>query len=336
MGRRDRHTGNDVLAFTLRRLAVSIPVIIASSFIVFMLVATAGGDPLADLRLRPGVSEGTIQLRRQQLNLDKPVLERYGIWVKGAVQGDLGRSISNEEVRPLLARRLAVTMRLVLLATFISVLLAMTIGSFSAVKQYSKFDYASTSMAFVFFSMPVFWLAAVLRDLGIRFNERVGRRIFFTVKEQSPDVAGGLFAVWGDRIGHLILPTLTLVLIQMASWSRFQRGSMLEVLNADYIRTARAKGISGVRVLFRHALRNALIPVVTVVAIDFGLILGGAVVTEYVFGWSGMGTLLVNALRVKDVNVVQAWLLVTAVLVVAFNLVADLLYGFLDPRTRRG
>ena len=325
-----------MLAFALRRLAISVPVVIASSFIVFVLVATAGGDPLADLRLRPGVSEATIELRRQQLNLDKPVLERYGMWVNDVVTGDLGRSVTNEEVRPLLFRRLGVTMRLVGFATLVSVLLAVVIGVVAAVKQYSKFDYASTFFAFVFFSMPVFWLAAVLRDVGIRINERLGETVFFVSGEQTPNLAGGFLTVWADRIGHLILPSLTLILIQMASWSRFQRGSMLEVLNADYIRTARAKGLDRVRVLFRHGLRNALIPVVTVVAIDFGLVLGGAVITETVFGWSGMGRLLVDALKVQDVNVVQAWLLVTAVMVVMFNLVADLLYGFLDPRTRRG
>ncbi|MFP5376173.1 MAG: ABC transporter permease [Acidimicrobiia bacterium] len=325
-----------MLAFTLRRLAISIPVVIASSFIVFVLVATAGGDPLGDLRLRPGVSEATIELRRQQLNLDKPVLERYGIWVKGVVKGDLGRSVTNEEVRPLLWRRLGVTMRLVVFATMISVVLAVVIGLVSAVKQYSKFDYAATFFAFVFFSMPVFWLAAVLRDVGIRVNNALGERVLFVVGEQTQNLQAGFFGTWADRIGHLVLPGLTLVLIQMAAWSRFQRGSTLEVLNADYMRTARAKGLSGARVLFRHGLRNAMIPVITVVAIDFGLILGGAVITETVFGWSGMGRLLVDALKVKDVNVVQAWLLVTAVMVVVFNLIADILYGFLDPRIRRG
>ena len=325
-----------MLAFTLRRLAVSIPVVIASSFIVFVLVATAGGDPLADLRLRPGVSEQTIELRRQQLNLDKPVLERYGIWVKGVVKGDLGRSISNEEIKPLLFRRMGVTMRLVLSAAVLAFVLAVVIGSIGAVKQYSKFDYGATFFAFVFFSMPVFWLAAVLKDLGIRINDALGERLFFTVGEQTPNLGGGLFTVWADRIGHLILPSLTLILISVAGWSRFQRGSMLEVLNADYMRTAKAKGLSGRTVLFRHGLRNALIPVVTVVAIDFAGVLGGAVITETVFSWTGMGKMLVDALKVQDVNVVQAWLLAAATLVILFNLVADVLYGYLDPRTRRG
>ena len=325
-----------MLAFTLRRLAISVPVVIASSLIVFVLVATAGGDPLADLRLRPGVSEATIEARRQQLNLDEPVLERYAIWAKDVVRGDLGRSVGNEEIRPLLVRRLGVTLRLVLLATIVSVLVAVFIGSSSALRQYSRFDYAATFFAFVFFSMPVFWLAAVLRDIGIRINEELGRRVFFVVGEQTPGLEGGFLDVWADRIGHLLLPTLTLVLIQMAGWSRFQRGSMLEVLNADYMRTARAKGLPGSTVLFRHGLRNALIPVVTVVAVDFAGIVSGAVITETVFGWSGMGRLLVEGLRKQDVNVVQAWLLVAAVLVVVFNLIADLLYGYLDPRTRRG
>ncbi|HEX2701527.1 MAG TPA: ABC transporter permease [Acidimicrobiales bacterium] len=325
-----------MLAFTLRRLAVSIPVVIASSFIVFMLVATAGGDPLGDLKLRPGVSEATIRVREKQLGLDKPVLERYADWVTGVARGDLGRSsATNEEVRPLLWRRLGVTMRLVLFATIVAVLLAVAIGAVGAVKQYSKFDYTATFFSFVFFSMPVFWLAALLRDIGIRMNLALGRRLFFVVGEQTPDLGGSFLNVQADRLGHVLLPSLTLILISMASWSRFTRGSMLEVLNADYIRTARAKGLAGTRVLFRHALRNALIPVVTVVAIDFATILGGAVITETVFGWTGMGRLLVDALKVKDVNVVQAWLLVTAVLVVVFNLVADLLYGYLDPRTRR-
>lgn len=325
-----------MLAFALRRFAVSIPIVVASSFVVFILVATAPGDPLADLRLRPGVSEETIRQRRQELNLDKPVLKRYAMWAGGAVRGDLGRSISNEEVSPLVVRRMGVTLRLVLAATIAAALLAVLIGSLGAVRQYSAFDHTSTFLAFVFFSMPVFWLAALLRDVGIRVNDAVGRRIFFVVGEQTPGMTGGFVATWLDRFGHLILPSLTLALVHMAAWSRFQRDSMLEVLDADYVRTARAKGLSNFRVLSRHALRNALIPVLTVVSVDVAAILSGVVVTETVFGWSGMGRLLVDALKVKDVNVVQAWLLVAAVLVIACNVLADLVYGYLDPRTRRG
>jgi peptide/nickel transport system permease protein len=323
-----------MLAFIARRLAISIPVLAISSVLVFFLVVTAPGDPLGDLRLGRGDQTGAIELRRQQLHLDEPVVERYFDWISGAVRGDLGRSIHNEEISSLLMQRLGVTMRLVAFATIISVIIAVIIGSLSAVRPYSKFDYASTFLAFVFFSMPVFWLAALFKDVGIRVNKALGARLFFTVGEETTSFSGGFVATWLDRLGHLLLPSLTLILIQMAAWSRFQRGSMLEVLDADYIRTARAKGLTGRRVLFRHALRNALIPVTTVVAIDFATILGGAVITETVFGWSGMGSLLVTALKTKDVYVVQAWLLVTAALVIVFNLLADIIYGLLDPRIR--
>ncbi|MGH9164981.1 MAG: ABC transporter permease, partial [Acidimicrobiales bacterium] len=311
-------------------------VVLAASFVVFVLVATAAGDPLADLRLRPGVSEATIALRRQQLHLDQPVLTRYAGWISAAVRGDLGRSNGGEAVGPLVARRLAVTLRLVLMATVVAALVAVAVGTLGALRPYSAFDQGSTVVSLICFSLPVFWLAALLRDVGIRINQAVGHRVFFVVGEQTPNLGGGWVAVWLDRLGHLLLPSLTLVLFQMATWSRFQRASLREVLDADHVRTARAKGLSPSRVLLRHGLRNALLPVVTLVAIDFAAVLGGTVVVETVFGWSGMGRLLVEALKIKDVNVVQGWLLAAAVLVVAFNLLADVLYGGLDPRIRRG
>jgi peptide/nickel transport system permease protein len=321
--------------FILRRLAISVPLVVVSSFVVFLLVAAAG-DPLAELRSNPNTPRSTIEARRKQLNLDKPVLVRYGMWAGKAVRGDFGRSfVTGEKVGPKLWRAILVTLRLLAGSLLLAVLFGVLIGVAAALRQYSKFDYLATLFAFVFFSMPVFWLAAVLKDVGIRINQFVGHSLFFTVGEQTPGLSGGFFTVWGDRIGHLILPALTLILIQIASWSRYQRASMLEVLGADYVRTAKAKGLSPGRVIVRHALRNALIPIVTLVAIDFGLLLSGAVITETVFAWSGMGRLLIGALQRQDTNVVQAWLLVSAMMVVVFNLVADILYGYLDPRIRR-
>lgn len=321
--------------FILRRLAISIPLIVVSSFLVFILVAAAG-DPLAELRGNPSIPRSTIEARRRQLHLDKPVLVRYGMWAKAAVHGDFGRSfVTGEKVGPKLWRAIGVTMRLLAGAVLLAVVFGIFIGVAAALHQYSKFDYLATLFAFIFFSMPIFWLAAVLKDVGIRINQALGHTLFFTVGEQTPGLAGGFLHVWSDRFGHLILPSLSLILIQIASWSRYQRASMLEVLNADYVRTAKAKGLTPGRVIVRHALRNALIPVVTLVAIDFGLLLSGAVITETVFAWSGMGRLLVDALKRQDINVVQAWLLVSATMVIVFNLLADVLYGYLDPRIRR-
>ncbi len=325
-----------MLGFILRRILVSIPVLAVSSFVVFLLVASTG-DPLADLRALPGVSEETIRVRERELGLDRPLLARYGEWAGDVLRGDLGHSTSlNEPVDELLLRRLGVTFRLVLAATVVGVVLAVAVGVWSARRPGSVFDHSSTVLSFVFFSMPVFWLAAVLKDLGIRVNDLVGRRIFFTVGEETPGLDAGLVATWADRIGHLLLPSLTLVLISVAGWSRYQRASMIEALQADYVRTARAKGLTEGQVLRRHALRNALLPVVTVVALDFSTILGGAVLTETVCGWKGMGVLLVESLQEQDTDVVLGWLLVTAALVIVGNLVADVCYGLLDPRIRRG
>ena len=321
--------------FILRRILISIPIIIVASFAVFSLTALSG-DPLADLRSRPGVSEATLEVRRQALNLDKPIHERYALWAKDFVTLESRSSRNNELVHKAIQRSLGVTLRMVILAALLAVLVAVTLGVYSAVKQYSVGDYAGTFFAFVFFSMPVFWLAGILKDLGIRFNQRVGSTVFYTIGESTPGFQGGFLETIGNRVGHLALPTITLTLISMASWSRFQRAAMLDVLSSDYVRTARAKGLSELRVIGKHALRNGLIPITTVVALDFAAIIGGAVITETVFAWHGMGRLLLNAINAVDVNMVTAWLLVTAVIIVLFNLIADILYAFLDPRIRNG
>jgi len=324
-----------VFSYILRRLAMSIPTLVVASFFVFVLVA-ASGDPLAELRANPGISDATINAREQELNLDEPLLSQYRVWATNAVQGDLGESVQfNEPVSEVLARRLGVTFRLVFLATIIGVVVAVFIGVVAAVKQYSLFDHGSTFLAFVFFSMPVFWLAAVLKDAGIRMNDRFGQTIFYTVGERTPNLDAGFIGQLTDRAGHLLLPSLTLILISVAGWSRYQRASMRDVLHTDYVRTARAKGLSESQVLGRHALRNALVPVVTVVALDFGAILGGAIVTERVFAWKGMGTLLIESLQNQDTPMVQGWLLASAVIVIMFNFAADIFYGYLDPRIRR-
>jgi glutathione transport system permease protein len=318
-----------MLSFVIRRLLIAIPLVLLSSVLVFLLVANSG-DPLAELKGRnPPVPEQTIKNREHELGLDKPLPARYVTWLGNFVQGDMGKSIGGVEVRPLLWQRLRVTLRMVILASLLAVILAIGAGVLSAVKQYTPTDYTFTFLGFLFLSMPVFWLAALLKEYGaIRLNKLFGEQVVYTVGAETPNLTGSF--------GHLVLPTIALALISFAAWSRYQRATMLDVLGSDYIRLARAKGLSRSRVMTRHALRNALIPLVTVVAIDIGAVFGGAVITERVFSWQGMGALLVQGVTTNDVNVLLAWLMVTSVIVVLFNLIADVLYAVLDPRIRYG
>jgi peptide/nickel transport system permease protein len=324
-------------SFIIRRLLIAIPLVVLSSLLVFLLVANSG-DPLAELRGRnPPVPAQVIADREHQLGLDKPLPQRYVSWITGFVRGDMGLSIRGVEVRPLLWQRMKVTLRMVILASILAIVLAIGAGVLSAVKQYTPTDYTFTFLGFLFLSMPVFWLAALLKEYGaIRLNALFGKQVVFTVGAETPNLTGSIGHKLADYAGHLILPTLALALISFASWSRYQRATMLDVLGSDYIRLARAKGLSRSRVMVRHALRNALIPLVTVVAIDTGAVFGGAIITERVFSWQGMGALLVQGVETHDVNVVLAWLMVTSVLVVLFNLIADVLYAVLDPRIRYG
>lgn len=325
-----------MLPFVVRRLLISIPLVILSSFLVFVLVANSG-DPLEELRLNPRITPNAIEAREKELNLDKPVLVRYGIWVQDIVRGDLGEDNAGVPVRPQLTRALGVTLRLLVVALAIAVVIAVIVGVASAVRQYSLFDYSSTFAAFLFFSLPIFWLAALLKEFAaIRINRLFDAQIVYTIGAQSPNLQGNFFERMADIAGHTILPALTLILISFAQYSRYTRSSMLDVLQSDYVRTARAKGLSNRVVLVKHALRNAMIPLTTVLALDFGAVIGGAIVTERVFGWRGMGTLLIEAVQDFDVNVVQAWLMVTAIVVVVFNLLADIAYAYLDPRIRLG
>jgi peptide/nickel transport system permease protein len=233
-----------------------------------------------------------------------------------------------------LGDRFLVTLRLIAIAMIIALLLAIVVGVLSAVKQYSIGDYAATFVGFLFLAMPSFWLAILLKQAGIEFNLAVGDQVLYTIGEASvpppEDTADRIV----DIIGHLVLPTIALALISYASWSRFQRASMLEVLNSDYLRLARAKGLPRRTVMVRHGLRTALIPLTTVTALDLASIISGAVVTETVFQWHGMGDFLLRAIREEDVYAASSWLLVTAAVVILFNLIADLLYAVLDPRIR--
>jgi peptide/nickel transport system permease protein len=251
------------------------------------------------------------------------------------VRGDLGTSFAGRDVGSLLWERMQVTLRMVVLATALAIGLGLLIGVVGAVRQYSRLDHAMTFLSYVALSMPVFWLAGLLKEyLAVRLNRLLGRQLIFTVGEADPNLTGSLVERLGNHVGHLVLPTLALVVAPIAIWGRYMRASMVEALSADYVRTALAKGLSSSQVALRHALRNALAPFTTLVALHFGHVFAGAVIIERVFAWQGMGQLLLDGVRAGDTHVVSAWLLVTATTVLLFNLLADLAYAWLDPRVQ--
>jgi peptide/nickel transport system permease protein len=326
-----------MIAYTIRRLIAAIPVLIAASLLVFTLAANLG-DPVksAFIGRNPPVPRSTIEHEYARLHLKEGFFAQYWRWITGMLHGDFGPSVGNDTtvIGDDLASRLWVTARLVFFAMLIALILAVITGVLSAVRQYSKLDYTFTLLGFVFVSMPAFWIAVLLKQGAIAVNDATGFRFFGTFGQRSSDSAPGIWSSIVDVTGHLVLPTVSLALITYAAWSRFQRASMLEVLNSDYIRLARAKGLSPRKVLIRHGLRTALIPMTTVSALGIAGILGGAVITETVFQWNGMGEYLLNAINNFDRNEITGWLMVTGLIVVLGNLVADLLYGVLDPRIR--
>lgn len=493
--------------FIVRRMLVAIPILLASSFFMFFLV-TISGDPLADLRqsTNPNVDQ-LIAARRQRLNLDQGFFERYVDWLSGILRGDFGQNREGQDVSALLGDAVTTTFRLVLLASLLSIVLGILVGIITAVRQYSIIDYSSTFAAFLFYSLPVFWLAVLLKEFGaIRFNDFLeapglsvtgiiilsvlpaifaygivqgsrqrraliaaatggvflvvfviidatdwllnpglslpmlvvlaaliglgsaalfapleNRRVlaaglvtalvgvvgslvfsswiedptwgqlalltFFalvtgagigslvggeidrraavsagmwatigvglvvvfdqfisawapgrtiaTIGPQSPNLTGPFWVRMIDYAGHQILPSITLALIGFATFMRFTRSSMLETLKSDYVRTAKAKGLPGTQVIMRHAFRTALIPVTTVITISIAGIIEGAVITERVFAWKGMGSLFIEGLNNVDPYPVMGFLLVTSIVIIFMNAIADIMYAYLDPRIRR-
>jgi peptide/nickel transport system permease protein len=255
-------------------------------------------------------------------------------WLKDMLTNQFGTTtIGDRPILPDLTRVMGHTLQLIVAAELLAILVAVGIGVYSALRQYSVFDYSATTFSFIGLATPVFWLALMLQVLFVYIYQWTGVRIFYVANLSGVDPGTGIHFLL-DRAQHLALPVLVLMVASIATYSRYMRASMLEVVNSDYVRTARAKGLSERSVTMRHAFRNALIPLVTIVALNFGALLGGAVVTETVFGLDGMGLYFINALNNGDPYPVMAWLMVTATLVIVFNLVADIAYGYLDPRVR--
>jgi peptide/nickel transport system permease protein len=323
-----------MLAYSLRRLAIGIVILFFASTLVFFLVA-ASGNPLAALEANPHIPHYVIRQAMIKFHLNDTLWQRYWIWLSDAVRGNFGNSYNSVPVGPQIIQRFGVTLRMVVVSTILSIFLAISVGVIAALRHGKATDQAATAINFVFLAAPVFVVGLLLKEfVAVPIDEHFKRPIIPTLGDANPLDTGSFFHNIPDFAAHALLPSVTLILATYASWAVYQRSTLLDVLDSDYVRFARAKGISSRRVLIRHVLRNALIPVTTVIALDFAGVLGGAVIVEYVFGWAGLGEYFLAAVYNNDVNAVSAYLLLTASIIILFNLAADILYGFLDPRIR--
>lgn len=318
--------------YLVRRLLQAVLMIIIMSIAFFILIHLMPGGPDQALGLNnPRITKTTREAIRARYGLNDPLPVQYFHYITQALQGDFGFSI--ETSRPVLteiAERLPNSLELLLTALGLALVCAVILGVLAAVKQYSLTDYTITILAYAGISMPVFWFGLILQEI---FGVQLHLLPIYGIT--SPDTTGfSTTDLLVDRVLHLILPAVMLAMLFIATWSRYLRSSMLDVVKQDYIRTARAKGLTSRTVFFRHALRNALIPLVTVVALSFGGVVGGAVITEQVFAWPGMGSLFFFALPLPDYPILMAFLILGAASVIIFNLVADILYAVVDPRIR--
>jgi peptide/nickel transport system permease protein len=338
--------------YILRRLAQAIPQLLLISLILFLLMQTFG-DPIASLGRRTPPRPADRERLRRQLGLDQPVYMQYLVWLAGndwmkidmdgdgvaeapgkrlgVLRGDFGNSlISKRPVLKLITERIPNTLLLMVTAEVVIIIFSLLIGVYSAVKQYSFFDTLVTALSFVGYSMPIFLIALLSMYLfSLNFKEW-GLPYLPTVGMFDPEVG----RTPGQIALHMVLPVLSLSVISIAGYSRYVRSSMLEILGLDYVRTARAKGLRENLVVMKHALRNALLPFVTLVGLDIPFLLAGAVVTESIFGWPGTGRLFVERTAQSDYPVLMGILMMTAIAVVVFQLLTDIAYSYLDPRIR--
>jgi len=315
--------------YVLRRLAISVPVLLGITLSAYVIISLAPGDPVDALINPEAVASLGPDYREQQreaLGLNQPILVRYGIWLKELARGNLGYSfMDRQSIASKISERLAPTLALMSTALIIAIMIAVPLGVLSAIKQYSLLDYTATVLGFAAISVPSFFLGlAAIYVFALKIP---------ILPAAGMETVGQPWSL-GDSLWHLVLPALVLGLAEAAALIRYTRSSMLEVIRQDYVRVARSKGLRETTVIYQHALRNALIPLVTVVAIGFGGITGGAVVTETVFAWPGLGQLFIQAANLPDYPTLLAYLMLGAATVIVFNLVADILYAVIDPRIR--
>jgi peptide/nickel transport system permease protein len=314
--------------FILRRVLISIPTLIGISLILYMVIYLAPGDPFGQIALNPNIPPSVQATLRKQYGLDDPAVLQYGKWASQLVRGNWGVSFLNHvKVTTLIGQRLGTTLIVVGLAYLVAVLIAVPVGIISAVKQYSALDYVFTTFAFLGYSLPTFCT-------GLLFILVFTVKLHWLPEIYTTNVSGAGLARWWEILKHAAMPIMVLALFQAAELTRYVRSSVLDVIHLDYVRTARAKGLSERAVTIRHAVRNALIPVVTIMAIQIPTIFTGALITEQIFRVPGIGSLLLLSINNKDIPVIMGIVFTYAILVVAFNLIADVLYGVLDPRIK--
>lgn len=334
-----------MVRFILHRFLSLIPTVLGISILVFLMVQLVPGDP-AEMMLGERASEQSLKEVREQLGLDQPLYVQYGMFLSRLARGDLGRALrTNEKITTEIAERFPATIELSFMAIIFATSLGMLAGIISATRQYSIFDYTSMIFSLVGVSMPIFWLGLVLM---IIFSVNLGwlplsGRLSYTIDLDAitnfyllDSILTSNWAALKDVLWHLILPAFTLSTIPMAIIARITRSSMLEVLRQDYIRTAKAKGLSSLAVYYKHALKNALIPVITVIGLQFGILMGGAILTETIFAWPGIGLWLLNAVYARDFNAVQGGTMLVATTFVTVNMFVDVLYAWVNPRIKVG
>jgi peptide/nickel transport system permease protein len=319
-------------SFILRRILYSIPVLLVASFLTFWGIRSTF-DPLARFRSSRDAAR-LIAQQRKALYLDRPIVWQWWHWLSGFVHGDMGTSErTHERVSEMIRSASWPTLQLLFWGTLVSLTFAIAIGIYSAVKQYSVGDYAFTGLSYLGIAMPPFWFGLLAIGLLVTYPKthwNLNEPILYSIGLHSEGRSG--FNL--DYLRHLALPVATLAVGTVASWSRFERASMLDVLHADYVRTARAKGVPRRKVILKHAFRNAMLPLITVVALDTAFLIGGLLVTEQIFAIPGMGRLFLDSLLTGDAPVLLSWFVVVATTVIVFNLIADVMYGVVDPRIR--
>ncbi len=332
-----------MIGFIVNRVLSLIPTVLGISVLVFFMIHLVPGDP-AEMMLGERASEQALQEVREQLGLDRPLYVQYGRFLSRLAQGDLGRALrTNEKITTEIAERFPATLELSLVAMCFATVLGMLAGIMSATRQYSLFDYGSMIASLIGVSMPIFWLGLVLM---IIFSVNLGwvplsGRLSYHVQLETitnlyllDSLLTRNWIAFKDAIWHILLPAFTLSTIPMAIVARITRSSMLEVLRQDYIRTAKAKGLSPTIVHYKHALKNALIPVITVIGLQFGILMGGAILTETIFAWPGIGLWILNAVYARDFNAVQGGTMLIATTFVTINMIVDILYAWVNPRIK--